>query len=572
MGGKELVIWGAGKIGRGFVADLFQSAGYGLTFVDADGNAVDKLRSAGKYLVMRIPGKEGITETVIKDFRIYTAQDHDPVSAALSNSELLAVCVFPAVFPDVAAALVPEIEGRARAKTDKVLDILICANTNHPSAQMKAAFSGKLSAAGQKYFDEKVGLIDTAVMRMAISPSEEQLKRDQNIVVTNGYEEMPVDETAFRGAKPDVPALVFVKDMRAEETRKMYTYNMLHALYAYVGKTQGQEYVYECTQNPVVEAIAEGAIDEVGAALSKEFGYSPEEMARWKGLVLRNMANPTLMDKLVRVGGDPERKLKRTDRLVGPALLCRKNGILPFFLTKAIAAGFVFDAPGDPSSAKILAAVEKGGIKAAVKEFCGLDKELDLIQAIAVEYRRFVDGTALEEDPVRVRVLKKAYELGFKYEKSFRGCAQCTIAAMQELTGIEDPGLFQSASGLSGGIAITGDGSCGGYVGGVMFMSSVVGRRKDRIPVDGDKVDQYKSYEMSMKLHDAYMETYGSVNCMDIHQGTFGKAFNLRTKAVRDEFEAAGGHLDKCTTVIAVATMLTAGLMLDEGLLPLTNV
>jgi len=331
------------------------------------------------------------------------------------------------------------------------------------------------------------------------------------------------------------------------------------------------EFVYDCTQNKTVQEVADGALDEVCSALSKEFGYSDAEMTKWKGLVLKNMANPALMDKLVRVGGDPARKLKRDDRLVGPALLCRKNGIMPYYLSKAIAAGFIFDNPGDPSSGKIRSHVEGQGIKSAIREYCKLDQELELIQLIAEQYQKLLKGTALDEDKERINTIKKAYAAGFKYEKTIKGCAQCTLAALSEVAGATDENLFKAASGLSGGIAITGDGSCGGYVGGVLYMGSLAGRRMDRIPVDGDKIAQYKSYVMAQKLHDRYIDTYGSVTCADIHNGIFGKAYNLRTKEVRDEFEAAGAHADKCTTVIAMESAWVAELLLDEGLWPLSE-
>ena len=50
---KTIVIWGAGKIGRGFVADLFYSAGYRLLLVDASEALVTQLREAGRYTVVR---------------------------------------------------------------------------------------------------------------------------------------------------------------------------------------------------------------------------------------------------------------------------------------------------------------------------------------------------------------------------------------------------------------------------------------------------------------------------------------------------------------------------------------
>ena len=66
MGGetmKKIVILGAGKIGRGFVADAFAAGGYKLVFADADA-ALALLREGGEpgaYILGEIvPGKGGV--------------------------------------------------------------------------------------------------------------------------------------------------------------------------------------------------------------------------------------------------------------------------------------------------------------------------------------------------------------------------------------------------------------------------------------------------------------------------------------------------------------------------------
>ena len=92
-----------------------------------------------------------------------------------------------------------------------------------------------------------------------------------------------------------------------------------------------------------------------------------------------------------------------------------------------------------------------------------------------------------------------------------------------------------------------------------------MGRRLEKTPIDGDKIAQYRSYKMAQELHDKFIETYGSVTCMDIHNEIFGKAYCLRTKEVREQFEAAGAHDDKCTTVVANACYWIAEILLDGG-------
>ena len=83
----------------------------------------------------------------------------------------------------------------------------------------------------------------------------------------------------------------------------------------------------------------------------------------------------------------------------------------------------------------------------------------------------------MEGEKRREELLGKAYELGFEYEKTYKGCSQCVIAAIQDTLEIREDGVFKAATGLAGGGALTGIGACGGYVGGVMVLSQLLGRR-----------------------------------------------------------------------------------------------
>jgi len=286
-------------------------------------------------------------------------------------------------------------------------------------------------------------------------------------------------------------------------------------------------------------------------------------MNEWNEKVLVNITNPVFQDTLIRIGADPVRKLGREDRLVGPALMCRENGILPYYLSKVIAYAFLFDQPENEGCQEIKEYIKTRGIKETIANYCGLEKEKDLVWLVARLYEQTKNNEEHMDYPERISVMKKAFDLGFRYEKQYHGCAQCTLGALYELTGKREDMVFQASTAFSGGMAISGDGSCGGYSGGILFMGTYVGRRLDKI--DGDKDAQYKAYDMAMKLRDRFIETYESVICKDIHNKIFGRSFILRTKAVRDEFEEAGGHLDKCTALIGTSAMWVAEILMDEN-------
>jgi len=564
---KKILIFGAGKIGRGFIADLFYRADYHLIFVDANRELIENLRSKGEYALLNMQDADEKEEIIIKNYEAFHIGEKEQIATRLMECSILATAVFPDDFEQVVKEIAGVIEQRALKNIDEPLDIIICANIFHPSARFRKLFEASLSEAGKRYFKRNIGLVDSIVIRMGVDPTLEMKRKDPLLVLTNGYPELIVNKKGFKGRLPVVNGLVFSENIAAEETRKIYTYNMLHVVYAYLGHRRGYKYIIECSSDDDIQEIAVETLKEASEGLQREYGFSEGEMDTWNKRVLKNMANPILMDRVDRVGADPVRKLRREDRLIGPALLCRRNGIMPYYLAKATAYAFLYNNPEDKFSVEISKYLKKKSITDAVRYYCQLEYELELVYMIAEHYNRAVNGASMKEDIERVKILKKAYELGFMYEKTYKGCAQCTIAPFFKLTRKVDKALFQCASGLSGGIAITGDGSCGGYTGGVIYMSSYIGRRLDRIPIDGDKVAQYKSYEMAQKLHDRFIEAYGSVTCSDIQKKTFGKSYCLRTKEARDEFETAGGHRDKCTTVIAIACAWIADIMLDEKLI-----
>ena len=72
----------------------------------------------------------------------------------------------------------------------------------------------------------------------------------------------------------------------------------------------------------------------------------------------------------------------------------------------------------------------------------------------------------------REEVLRKAYELGFKYEQKYGGCTQCVIAAVFEALGLEvDEPVFKAGTGLSGGLGLCGEGTCRALLGASMAIS-----------------------------------------------------------------------------------------------------
>jgi C_GCAxxG_C_C family probable redox protein len=162
--------------------------------------------------------------------------------------------------------------------------------------------------------------------------------------------------------------------------------------------------------------------------------------------------------------------------------------------------------------------------------------------------------------------LQKAYDLGFKGEREYRGCAQCAIAAIQDALGIRNDYVYKAGSGLAGGAGECTDGLCGGYSGAIMVMSSFFGRTR---PEEGSKKgrqDKYVSFKMTAELHDRFIAKYGSVICSGIQKCIFGRSFDLRDDEQKQQFRDAGAHEldDKCCSVVGTGARWGTELILKE--------
>jgi len=162
----------------------------------------------------------------------------------------------------------------------------------------------------------------------------------------------------------------------------------------------------------------------------------------------------------------------------------------------------------------------------------------------------------------KAKIIERALSLGFEYEKTITGCCQCTIAAIQDALNIRGDSVFKAGSGLTAGGGVSCEGSCGGYTGGVMVMSSVFGRRREKW--SEDKAEKDCAHRMARALLDKFNREYGDNLCKAIHRDLFGREFDLKNASDREAFEKLGAHVDKCTSVVGKAAAWATELILEE--------
>lgn len=162
-------------------------------------------------------------------------------------------------------------------------------------------------------------------------------------------------------------------------------------------------------------------------------------------------------------------------------------------------------------------------------------------------------------------VKQKAYDLGYKYEQDYRGCGQCLLGAISDALDYDMGEAFKSATAFAGGVGLSQRSGCGAFLGGCMFLSLLKGREKDNFG-DPEKV-RFLSFQLADKLSNKFIAEYGSANCDQIQKVTMGRPYDLRIPEEMSAFDEAGGHLDKCPSVVGLAAQWVLDIAYEEGLL-----
>ena len=138
------------------------------------------------------------------------------------------------------------------------------------------------------------------------------------------------------------------------------------------------------------------------------------------------------------------------------------------------------------------------------------------------------------------------------------------VAALQDAFDLRNDIIFKAATALAGGGARAIDGSCGAYTGAILFFGSIVGRERNDFK-DEAKV-RLQTHDLAKRLHDKFIEEYGSVVCQNIQTKTMGRSYYLIDPDEYKKFLGAGAHDIYCPDVVGKAAKWAAEILLEAKL------
>ena len=222
--------------------------------------------------------------------------------------------------------------GFAQRLADKggALDVLVCENGVQAPDILRSALLEQSSDDLRAQFDSLHGMVRTSIGRMVPAGNGEDLLD----ITVEPYRTLPVEQTAFRGAIPDLPGLKAKPDFDLVLRQKLYIHNATHACLAYAGLAKGLVSVPDCMEDSELVERMRAVGSEVSAALAAAHGSEDNPAADIEAECLamvddlcHRYQNRPLGDPLARVARDPVRKLSADDRLIGAARLCEQQGI-----------------------------------------------------------------------------------------------------------------------------------------------------------------------------------------------------------------------------------------------------
>ena len=370
------VIFGAGKISRGFVGHLLFLSKIEFTFVEKVDALVDLINERGQYTV-NILG-DASKNTVVTGAKALKFSQTEEISRAIASAD----CVFNAVggknLDQIVPFLTRGIELRARVNP-KPLNIVTCENWKLPADILKKGISENISEECRAFFEECVGITEAVIMRSAIESTPDLLAIDPLVVNAQDFWEFPYDASRLKAPMPEgMICQKPIHEFTGFLERKFYTYNAANGTTSFVGALLGYKYIADAAHDERILQLLDGVYTETATALSKKHQFPFDEQWAFTRTSLRKLQDRNIVDYIERNARDPMRKLGPDDRLVGSARLCLEYGVKPESLAVAIACAMHYEEPTDEFAQKLAAIREEEGYDAILANVCKLDPNGEL--------------------------------------------------------------------------------------------------------------------------------------------------------------------------------------------------
>lgn len=387
----EAVIFGAGSVGRGFLGQLFSESGYEVMFVDIDASLIAALNRQGCY-TLHLVTNTSHESIQVGPVRGLLSSEEKAVIEALTLAPLGATAVGARALPAIAPLIARGIRERKQRHILQPLNLIVCENLPDAAGYLRGLIHMHLTGEERAFMSEYVGLANAVIARMVPAPTPALRAQDPTAIITEPYKELPVDREGFVGEIPAVVGIIPCAPFAPYIARKLYLHNAAHAVMGYLGYQRGHPWGYQALEDPLLEPIVRGALEEGIQGLVARYAMDKEALCTHVAQLWERLGNRALADPVQRLARDPLRKLAPEDRLVGAARLAQAAGAEPANLAWGIAGALAYDAPSDAEAQVLQSRLGQEGLEAVLAAVCGIMPEEPLGDLVRRRYRALRQG------------------------------------------------------------------------------------------------------------------------------------------------------------------------------------
>jgi mannitol-1-phosphate 5-dehydrogenase len=358
----SVVIFGAGAVGRGFIARLLVANGLTPIFVETDVQMAWRLNEVDGYIV-HVTGA-GKRECHVSDYEVLTPEQGGEISKALADCIFMATAVGGQNLETVARIVTAGVS----KQRGKPLNILLC--ENWPNAEKVLAEALLKAGCDEGSF----ACVRCSVERI-VRGAENELD-----LIAEGGQPFYVDRQTWKGEQGGVvcgiKGLTFTDNIEAIYARKLYTSNAGGAALAYFGYLSDCHFLYEALEISEIRKNLTELLNVAKQCLIESFGLDEAGLERHLDeLMNRRFPNRDLADTVQRVARNPLRKLGSQERLAGLTHLLQRHALSTEPVSRVIGSALNYRDSADAESLELGRIIAQNGAGAILEDVCGFKRQ-----------------------------------------------------------------------------------------------------------------------------------------------------------------------------------------------------
>ena len=292
---KLAIHFGAGNIGRGFIAPILQENNYEVVFVDVNKELIEQINLLQRYKVKSI-SLNASSDIFVKNISGLLLDDEEFLNEKLAKADLITTSVGPKFVKDIFNLV-------SSTKTEKIQTFIAFEN-------MYRASTSNSTESGLSKLVLIDAVVDKIVPPQNITSLDVIVEEYGSIILDNNVNTKPLNESK----------IVSYSNYEHEFYKKLWLLNGLHLKLAYFGLSRNIKYIHEILSNQEGLDFAERAIDSLSKAYSL-FSNSTEDLKDFKQTILNRFSMPEIQDEVTRIARNPQIKFSKDERFERPLRL-----------------------------------------------------------------------------------------------------------------------------------------------------------------------------------------------------------------------------------------------------------